>query len=762
MARNIPDLITKLTLEEKAGLCSGLDFWHTKPVERLSIPSVMVSDGPHGLRKQDLSGDHLGFNESIKAVCFPAGCALACSFDRDLARTLGEALGDECQAQDVAILLGPAVNIKRSPLCGRNFEYLSEDPLLATRIAASHIAGVQSRGIGTSIKHFAANNQEFRRMTSSSQVDERTFREIYLAAFEGAIREGKPDTVMCSYNRINGVFAAENKRLLTDILRGEWGFGGFVMSDWGAVNDRVEGIKAGLELEMPSSNGVTDTEIVEAVRSGRLPEKDLDRTVERILAVVFKFTDNRRQGNFDLDAHHALSARIAEECMVLLKNSGTLPLDSADGKNIVFIGPFAKKPRFQGGGSSHINSFRTTSALEASEAIAGPIRWVEGFSVDSDEIDEELMSEAVEKAKKAHAAVVFAGLPDRYESEGYDRSHMRLPPAQNELIARIAAVQANTVVVLHNGSPVEMPWAGSVSAILEAYLGGQAVGQAVSRILFGIANPSGKLAETFPLRLEDTPCYLDFPGDGKTAEYREGIFVGYRWYDKRNMPVLFPFGHGLSYTSFEYEDLMLDKAEIGGEETVTASITVRNTGTRAGKETVQFYVRDLTGSAIRPVRELKNFAKVSLEAGESTRVSVKFDKRSFAWYSVETADWYASSGLYEIEAARSSRDIVLSAQVRYRADKPLPFVVTANTTIEEILADPRTAELFAPVMERITSGLQGGGGEAANEAITPEMIAAMTANFPLRALRSFSGVSSAELEGLIRTLNTADAEYSGR
>lgn len=755
MARDISELVSKLTLEEKASLCSGLDFWHTKAVDRQGIPSVMVSDGPHGLRKQDMKADHLGFNESIKAVCFPAGCALACSFDRDLARELGETLGDECQAQDVAVLLGPAVNIKRSPLCGRNFEYLSEDPFLASRIAASHIAGVQSKNVGTSIKHFAANNQEYRRMTSSSELDERTLREIYLAAFEEAIKEGRPDTVMCSYNRINGVFAAENERLLTKILRDEWGFSGYVMSDWGAVNNRVEGLKAGLDLEMPSSNGVTDREIVEAVRSGKLAERVLDASVARILEKVFKFADNRKEGNFDLEKHDALAGRIAEESAVLLKNNGLLPLDPAKAGEVLYVGQFAKKPRYQGGGSSHINSFRVTGALEASAEIAPGVRWVEGFKTDSDAEDPALAAEALAAAKQAKAVVIFAGLPDSYESEGYDRAHMRLPENQNKLIAEILKVRPETAVVLHNGSPVEMPWASGAAAILEAYLGGQAVGRATSRILFGLANPSGKLAESFPLKLEDTPCFIDFPGDGKTAQYKEGVFVGYRWYDKRKMDVLFPFGHGLSYTSFAYSGLKTDKTSITEGETLSVSVDVENTGKREGKETVQLYVRDTTGSAVRPVRELKGFAKVHLKPGEKKTVSFALDKRAFAWYSQELGDWYAAPGEYAVEIGRSSRDIEASVSVMRNTSQRLPFHVDLNTTIEEILADERTAAVLKPMLDKMEEMFKGGGGEAANEAITPAMISAMIANFPLRALRSFSGAGNEEIEGLLKALNQA-------
>ena len=505
MNRNVKELISQMTLEEKAGMCSGLDFWRLKGVERLGIPSVMVSDGPHGLRKQDEQADHLGINDSIKAVCFPPAVLSACSFDRDLMHEFGDAIGKEAQANDLSVVLGPAVNIKRSPLCGRNFEYYSEDPYLAGEAAAAFINGVQEHHVGTSIKHFAANNQEFNRMSSSSDADERTLREIYFPAFETAVKKAQPYTFMCSYNRINGTFASENPWLLTEVLRDEWGFKGYVMSDWGAVNDRVAGLKAGLELEMPSSNGVYDKEIVEAVKDGSLEEAILDQAVERILNIIFEYTDHREEQAFTLEADHDLAKKIAAESMVLLKNDSLLPLKETE--KIAFIGEFAKKPRFQGGGSSHINSFRVSNALDAVSGNAN-ITYAKGFPANDDIYDETLAKEAVETAKAADKVVIFAGLPDSFESEGYDRTHMRLPECQNRLIDEILAVQSEVIIVLHNGSPVEMPWLSGVKGLLEAYLGGQAVGEAVADILFGKACPCGKLAETMPYKLSDNPSYL--------------------------------------------------------------------------------------------------------------------------------------------------------------------------------------------------------------------------------------------------------------
>ena len=756
MKRDVKAIIREMTLEEKAGMCSGKDFWHLKGVERLGIPEVMVSDGPHGLRKQAEEADHLGLNESIKAVCFPTACATACSFDRDLLEEMGERIGDECQAEDLSVIMGPAVNIKRSPLCGRNFEYFSEDPYLASQMAAAHIKGVQSKNVGTSIKHFAANNQEHRRMSCSSEIDERTLREIYLAAFETAIKEAKPDTVMCSYNRINGEFASENHWLLTEVLRDQWGFEGYVMSDWGAVNDRVKGLKAGLELEMPGSGGNTDKEIVEAVKSGELEEAVLDRAVERILNIVFKFTDNRQEGKFDLEEDHKLAAKIAGESMVLLKNEGVLPLP-AQGKKIAFIGKFAETPRFQGGGSSHINSFKITSALEAVKEVA-EVTYAQGYDVKEDVIDQAMLDQAVETAKEADVAVIFAGLPDAFESEGYDRTHMRMPDCQNTLISEIAKVQENVVVVLHNGSPVEMPWADQVKGILEAYLCGQAVGQAEVDILFGKVNPSGKLAETIPYKLSDNPSYLNFPGDGQKVEYKEGVFVGYRYYDTKEMPVRYPFGYGLSYTTFEYSDLQLSSDKIKDTDKLKVTLKVKNTGNRAGKEIVQLYVADKTGAASRPVKELKNFVKVELQPQEEKTVEMELDKRSFAWYNTDIHDWYAASGEYEILAAASSRDIRLKKTVYVESTTELPMHIHMNTTIGELLENPRTKGVIEGMTDSLIQHMGGSSEEedsAASEAITKEMSLKMMENSPLRSMRSFMGMTTEEIQEFIQKLQEA-------
>ena len=737
-----------MTLEEKAGMCSGLDFWHLKEVEHLGIPKVMVSDGPHGLRKQDEKGDHLGINDSIKAVCFPTAVLSACSFDRGLMEEMGKAIGREAQAKDVSVVLGPAVNIKRSPLCGRNFEYYSEDPYLAGEIAAAFVKGVQSQHVGTSIKHFAANNQEYRRMSSSSEVDERTLREIYFPAFETAVKKAQPYTFMCSYNQINGTFASENKWLLTDVLRGEWGFKGYVMSDWGAVNDRVKGLEAGLELEMPASGGDNDAMIVKAVKDGALEEKILDQAVERILRIIFEYADHRKPQEFTMEKDHEEAQHIAEESMVLLKNENhILPLKTSE--KAAFIGGFARNPRFQGGGSSHINCFKTTNVLDSVPCDAQVV-YAEGFPADRDFYDKALADEAVKAAAEADKAVIFAGLPESFESEGYDRSHMRLPECQNRLITEILKVQPNTVIVLHNGSPVEMPWLGEIKGLLETYLGGQAGGAAAANILYGKINPSGKLAETMPLKLSDNPSYLNF-GGGEKVEYREGIFVGYRYYDTKEMDVAFPFGYGLSYTTFAYSNLKLSMENPTEKDTVMVYADVTNTGKSAGKEVVQLYIRDLTGSAIRPEKELKGFEKVFLEPGETKTVTMELNKRSFAWYNTELHDWFAASGDYEILVGASSRDIRLTETLYLNSSQRIPMHVHMNTTLGDLLRNPETAEAAKKLIQKYLSG--EAGSEAASEAVSEEMTMAMTDSMPLRALMGFAGVSRKELDSVIEKLN---------
>lgn len=753
MKRDIEALVSQMTLEEKASLCSGLDFWHTKGVERLGIPPIMLTDGPHGLRKQRASADHLGLFDSVPATCFPSAAGLASSWDRELIYQVGVALGEECQAEDVAVLLGPGANIKRSPLCGRNFEYFSEDPYLSSRMAASHIQGVQSQGVGTSLKHFAANNQEHRRMTSDSVVDERTLREIYLASFEYAVKEAQPWAVMCSYNKVNGTYASENEYLLTDILKEEWGHEGFVVSDWGAVNERVDGLAAGLELEMPASGGANDRKIVEAVCSGKLPEEKLDRAVERLLRVIFKAVDQKKPGaSYDADAHHALARKVARESMVLLKNEdGILPLRK--GGKIAVIGELAVKPRYQGGGSSHIKPTKLEDIREEIVKSAGSkaqVIYAQGYDLQQDVTDDALVEEAKRTAVQADVAVIFAGLPERYESEGFDRTHLRLPDNQIRLIEAVAGVQSRVVVVLSNGAPVEMPWLGSVKGLLEAYLGGQALGGAIADLLFGDANPCGKLAETFPQRLEHNPSQLNFPGEGDRVEYREGLFVGYRYYDAKQIEPLFPFGFGLSYTTFEYSNLVVGKKSIRDDEQVTVSVDVTNTGSRQGKEIVQLYVRDVESSVIRPVKELKGFAKVDLQPGETKTVTFTLGKRSFAYYNVELKDWHVESGEFEILIGRSSRDIVLKDTLQVESTQVIKPIYHRNSTIGDLMGNPEAQALVMDWIKRTPFGAM-----AAADDTHSDMMQAMMKYLPLRGLVGFSGGALTEeaLDELLKQLN---------
>lgn len=754
---DIKKVISEMTLEEKASLCSGADFWHTKAVERVGIPAVMVSDGPHGLRKQARQGDHLGVNDSIEAVCFPTACASAASFDRELIRQIGQGVGDACQREEVSVVLGPAVNIKRSPLCGRNFEYFSEDPYLAAEMAVGLIEGVQSRGIGTSVKHFAANNQEHRRMSSDSVVDERTMREIYLPAFEAAVRRARAWTVMCSYNRINGVYASENHEYLTDILRGEWGFDGYVVSDWGAVSDRVAGIAAGLDLEMPSSGGVNDRRIVEAVRAGKLDEKLVDLAVERILTINGRYLQNKKPDTkWDMEAQHSLARRLAAECMVLLKNEGgALPL--REGRSLAVIGKFAMEPRYQGGGSSHINSFKVTGLMDALEGVER-VTYAQGYDTERDEIQDRLIDEAVAAARGADVAVIVAGLPDSFESEGYDRAHMRMPDCQNALIERVAEANPNTVVVLYNGSPVEMPWLGKVKAVIEAYLGGQAVGGATKDVLFGNVNPCGRLPESFPLKLEHNPSYLTYGGEEDMAVYNEGVFVGYRYYDKKQMEVLFPFGFGLSYTSFEYRNLRVSAESISDTDTLTVSVDVENTGALPGKEVVQLYVGDRESTVFRPVRELKGFEKVSLAPGEIKTVTFTLDKRAFAYWNTGLHDWHVETGAFIIEIGRSSRDIALSCAVTVQSTVKLPEHFTLDSIFMDLMKSEKARDMLKPLLDAMMENL-GAGGETrtdtAESAISADMLNAMLQYSPLRAMLSFAAgqVSYEELESMVEALN---------
>ncbi len=760
MNTKIKQLVAAMTTEEKASLCSGESFWMTKSINRLDIPSIMLTDGPHGLRKQAGDSDHLGLNASVPATCFPTAAGLASSWDRDLIRRLGEALGRECQAEGVDILLGPGANIKRSPLCGRNFEYFSEDPYLTGELAAAHIEGVQSQGVGTSLKHFAVNNQEHRRMTTDAIVDERTLREIYLTGFEIAVKKSQPWTVMSAYNRLNGTYCSENEKLLTGILKEEWGHEGIVVSDWGAVNEAVDSVAAGMELEMPSSSGISQSKIANAVESGKLSIEALDRAVIRLLTVIFKAVDNRKTGtNYDKEEHHQLAREIARDSMVLLKNDDNLLPLNKTGK-LAIIGAMAEQVRYQGGGSSHINPTKLDNIKDeiGKSAAGAEIMYSKGYLIEADESVQDLLNEAKQAAAASDTAILFVGLPDRYESEGYDRTHLNLPANQIELIEQIATVQSNIVVVLSNGSPIVMPWLGNVKAVLEAYLGGQALGGAIADLLFGDANPSGKLAETFPQNLKHSPAHPFFPGEEDRTEYREGVFVGYRYYEAKDIHPLFPFGHGLSYTTFAYSGIDLVKNEITDQDTVQVSVIVKNTGVLFGKEIVQLYVKSRHSSVIRPEKELKGFVKVALEPGEEKRVTFTLDKRSFAFYNTNIKDWHAETGEYEIAVGSSSREIALRAVLKLHSTTEIIPAFHRNTTIGELMGNAKTLPILAHLQSMAPSSA------TPSDAVSPEMMAASMKYLPLRALLSFSGGAMTEdtLGMLVEQFNQAVQSEQGK
>ncbi|NLL04576.1 MAG: glycosyl hydrolase [Clostridiaceae bacterium] len=756
MNRDIKKIISEMTVEEKASLCSGLDNWRTKPVERLGIPSIMMTDGPNGLRKQMEDAQLTDVNNSIPATCFPTAVAMACSWDRNLLKKIGDAIAQECLAEGVSIVLGPGANIKRSPLCGRNFEYFSEDPYLSSEMAANHIDGVQSRGVGSSLKHFCANNQEYRRLTVNANVDERTLREIYLASFEGAVKQSKPWTVMCCYNKVNGEYGSENSYLLTDILRKEWEHDGIVVSDWGAVNKRVKGLKAGLELEMPYSGGDRDRQIAEAVAKGELSEEVLDRAVERLLKIIFRAVDSKKPNStFDKKAHHELAREVARESMVLLKNEDNiLPLKKQG--TIALIGAFAKEPRFQGGGSSHVCPTYLSNAYDGiinAKDQKAEIIYSQGYNLESDKIDENLIDEATKVAAKSDVAVIFAGLIESYESEGYDREHLCIPQNHIKLIEAVSKVQANTVVILSNGSPIEMPWIGKVKAVLETYLGGQAIGEAIADVLFGDLCPCGKLAETFPMELSHNPSYLNFPGEGDLVEYKEGLFVGYRYYDTKKIKPLFPFGFGLSYTNFEYSDIKLSKKEILDNETLNISVKVKNVGQMRGKEIVQLYVRDIEKSVIRPDKELKGFDKIELDVGEEKTVTFTLNKRAFAYYNTEIKDWYVESGEFEILIGKSSQQIVLSDFVTVNSTTKIKKKFDMNSTVEDIMNSPGGLDKLNQVMHGF---LAKHGMDRGIKYMEQNMEKAMIAYMPIRSMPIFTSneVTKEMVQELFELLNS--------
>jgi len=678
--------VSALTLDQKASLLSGRDFSSTKPIEDAGVPSIVLTDGPHGVRKQAGPADHLGINNSEPATCFPPAVAVGSSWDPEIAAQVGAAAGREAHALGVSVLLGPGINIKRSPLCGRNFEYYSEDPYLSGMLGAAHVRGQQAEGVAASVKHFAANNQETERMRVSADVDERTLREIYLPAFERVVTDAAPATVMCSYNKINGVYASENRWLLTDLLRDEWRYPGVVVSDWGAVSDRVAALSAGLDLEMPGTGGATDQEIIDAVRAGALDESVVDEAVRRLLSLIDGYPT--RGGAFDADAHHTLARTLAAECAVLLKNDNdTLPL--AAGADVAVIGEFATEPRYQGSGSSRINPTRLDTALDEIRARAANVRHVPHFDV----------AQAVAAAGAADVAVVFAGLRDAEESEGYDRTTIDLPADQVDVIRAVAAAARRTVVVLSNGGVVSLEgWHDDVDAILEGFLLGQAGAGAIADLLYGVANPSGHLAETIPLRLQDTPAFHNFPGEQHHVRYGEGVMVGYRHYTTVQAPVRYPFGHGLSYTSFQTRAVGV---EVTGDDTATVTVTVANTGERAGKHVVQVYVATDAGPVRRPARELRAFTKVALEPGERRTVSLPLDRRAFAYWDTQYGRWVVAPGEYRIQIGENAASIVTEESVKITGDVIIPEL-SMDSTVKEWFGHPIAGPAL---MQGMTAGM---------------------------------------------------------
>ena len=689
----IKELVSRMTLEEKVSLLSGKGAWSTVGIPELGIPSINLSDGPHGLRQ--CIG--LGWGESVPATCFPPAALLACSFDEGLAKKQGAAIGEEAQAQNVQIVLGPGNNIKRSPLGGRNFEYFSEDPLLSGHIAAGVIEGIQSKKVGTALKHFACNSQESKRFLIDEKIGERALREIYLASYEYPVKKARPTSVMCAYNKVNGDFCSQSKWLLTDILRSEWGFKGFVMSDWGAVDNRAQALYAGLELEMPGTGEVNDKALTKAVKGersampagdrsfkGKLTERQIDKAAARLLEAVFALYEKKTEKPCDYEKHHRIAAEIARECMVLLQNNGNaLPIKG--GKTAV-IGEMAVRPRYQGGGSSNVNAVNVTKPLDEMSKY-GETEYARGYSLDDDK-DYSLITEAARVAGECDRAVIICGLPESYESEGYDRKHMNIPDSQLKLIDEVVRKQPETIVVLCNGAPVAMPFVGKVKAILEAYLGGEGSGEAIADILYGKANPCGKLAETFPQFLENNPSYTNFPGENNTVNYAEGIYVGYRWYEKHKISPLFPFGYGLSYTTFRYDGIELSKTDMEENEELQVTVSVTNTGSIDGKEIVELYVKENNPRVSRPEKELKAFKKVLVKAGATEKVTMKLDRRAFAYWDDVLHCWRTDSGSFTVLAGGSSDNCPLSAEVRVNAreyHKPL----TVHTMIRELKTHPK-------------------------------------------------------------------------
>ncbi|MFE0070359.1 glycoside hydrolase family 3 C-terminal domain-containing protein [Nonomuraea sp. NPDC059023] len=724
--------LDRLTLAERAALTSGESLWRTQAIERAGIPSITLSDGPHGVRRQPDDGDHLGVGHSTPATCFPPAVALGSSWDPELVRRVGEALGRESRAMDVQVLLGPGVNIKRSPLCGRNFEYFSEDPRLSGVLGAALVLGIQSQGVGAAVKHFAANNQETDRMRVSAEVDERTLREIYLPAFQHVVTVAKPWMVMSAYNRVNGVYASEHPWLLTEVLREEWGFRGVVVSDWGAVDDRVAALWAGLDLEMPTSGRASDASVVKAVEAGALDQELLDASAARVLALVARAQPG--EGTFDAGAHHRLAREVAGQCAVLLKNDGVLPLGFQD--SVAVVGELARTPRYQGAGSSHIVPTRLDDVLTEMRALAGrELEYAPGYRLGDAGRSPELEVEARAGAARAATTVVCLGLPPEDEGEGYDRTHLELPDNQRALLDVVAATGTRVVVVLSNGGVVRVAdWEGAASAVLEGWLLGQAGGGAIADVLYGEVNPSGRLAETIPLRLEDTASYLDFPGELGTVRYTEGVFVGYRYHDALDAPVSYPFGHGLSYTEFGYSDLDVHTRGSGEELVVRVSVRITNLGDRAGQEVAQVYVAAPGHDVRRPARELRAFRKVPLEPGASTTVRFYLAFRDFAYFHPVRRRWTIDPGTATIHVGASSRDLRVAATVAMEGTKqPLPAAITPDSPLADWLAAPGGLDVLQREMRPPAET-----GQSHSRFLT-EPALRMAGSVPVRRLARFPG-----------------------
>lgn len=794
-----PEIIEKMSLEQKAKFVSGYDYWHLEEATELGLPQIMITDGPHGLRKQSTdkkASGGIGLGNSVPATCMPPAATSACSWDEALLKEEGEALAEECLKEKVSVILGPGTNIKRSPVCGRNFEYFSEDPLLAGKMSANLINGCQSKGVGNSLKHFACNSQEAFRMVVSEVIDERTMRELYFPAFEIAVKEAQPWTVMNSYNRINGSYASQNDWLQNKVLRDEWGFEGLIVTDWGASVDRIPGLKYGTDLEMPSSGALNTKKIIEAVQDGSLDEAVLNERVDNVVDLIIKSKPALEKNyTYDVEAHHKIAQKIAEGSIVLLKNDdGVLPLKA--GQKAAVIGEMAKSPRYQGAGSSVINPTKLDNALDELNKLGVNTVFAQGYEKGKDEINSALVSEAVNAAKNADVAIVFVGLTEEFEGEGYDRESIDMPNSHNHLVSEVAKANANTIVVLAGGSVVYIPWINEVKALLNSGLAGQAGGAAVANILTGRVNPSGKTAETYPVKFSDNPTYGNYPGGPVVSEHKESVYIGYRYYDTANKEVLFPFGYGLSYTSFEYSDIKVSSESIKDTETVEVSFKIKNTGDADGAEIAQLYVADKESTIFRPAKELRAFTKVFLKAGEEKEVTLKLGRRAFAYYNVNIGDWHVETGEFDIMIGASSRDIKLTK------------TITVTSTVDAVVPDYRktapayyTADIAAmdnaqweavygqqlPARERdktqkidiycclndarhtkwggkicnLIQGIMSKMGSAENG--DGKMLAAMATQIPIRNFVAMSmGVFSPEMaDGLLMMLNDDESSFVG-